>query len=419
MIDNFDILIPVYGQSYALGAIDDPEASPYNIEPVRPERLLMPGDGVGIWPRRAPFQSYQSLREGRDRELHGYPICETICSEVGRLVIDALRSKRDDTTRVVMAVVGQGGQPIVRFAPAARCFVELQMLVETCAAVSRSQGRTLVVPGFVFLQGQADSSLPVMSWTRVRQLIALQQATEAMVRGITGQTQPVTMFNCDPGRVTTCVDGDWPTPEIAIASEEAERLDPGRHVHVGAMYAHQHHIAVGKSGSHPNVVGYRTLGAAVGAAINRHLTGLGYVAPTVDGWSLLDASTVVARLRLPTGAAAVVDRSDTAVKCVGPYALPGAGWSARDYFSIVGGEPISVVDVTVADQFHPKLPPTSIVLHLSRPAGAGLELSYAARRTARHPHWGRSRGLVRSSAEPIVVPNAGEVHAWLNPTVLR
>ncbi|GLK79683.1 hypothetical protein [Methylopila turkensis] len=413
---SVDYLIPVYGQSYALGLIDSDDR-PYNEEAKHPDRLLMPGAPGYVFPADRAFDSYEPLVERRRDELYGAAVSETICSECGHQIVVGLEKRGDVSSRIVMAVVGRGGRAFKTFVEGGLYFAQLTTLVERCHRVSAAQGRRLIVPAIVFLQGQAEHKTGTRHWTRLRQVLQLQEAFEDVVRSITGQSRSVPMFHTDPGNTAPPGADGWAFPDVAMAAEQAGRLSPLKHVNAGAMYAIQHTLS-GKGG-HPTVMGYRMLGAQIGNAISRRMAGLGHVATSVETWRMFDARTALVQLRTPDQTFAAVDWTNAIVKFKEPYGLgSGGGWTARDGESIRGGLPLTVESVLHGPEFQDSLSPDTIVLRFSREIIGAPELAYATTVTHRRHHHGRGRGVIRSSGNPMRLDNAWPVHNWLHPIVL-
>jgi len=405
-----DFLVPVYGQSFAIGTIDE-LAPVYNGSAISP-RVLMPDTGLHF--QHDDINNFVELQESinESRPMRS----ETVCSECGWRLLKGLERAKDLSSNVIMAMVGSGGRRIEHFLPGSKHFQELTQLVRRCAEISRRRERQLKVLGVIFLQGQADSGLEIRHWTRTAQILSLQSTIQSMISDELADPSVVPLVNMDPGKTSVINEDDWRLPEIATAAENAARIAPDRIINVGAAYPHLHSLEP-HSGAHPTVTGYRSMGAQIGAALWRHVRGLGHIATSVDSWTMLDEKTAVVRLRLQHSDRLTLDWTNRTVKIRTPHFLgESGGWAARDFESQTNGRPLEILSIFLPTEEHPRLA-DSLLLTFSRSPGAGLEMTYASNPTKKRTHYGRPRGVVRGSI-PLKIADAFPIHNWLIPSHL-
>jgi hypothetical protein len=107
----------------------------------------------------------------------------------------ALATRLPSTAAVVTASFGIGGAPISTLGTTSRPYKNMIRYVQRLQVMCALAGVTLIVPGIIWVQGEADVTGNAATWTTALQ--AIQTTADSQIRAITGQTQTVAFF-CNP-----------------------------------------------------------------------------------------------------------------------------------------------------------------------------------------------------------------------------
>ncbi|HVI27631.1 hypothetical protein [Hansschlegelia sp.] len=415
---SVDVILLVYGQSYALGTTDDYAGStPYNTTPRHP-KLYMPGGAAALFPNGRSFSGYQPLIEQKFADERSVTV-ETLCSECGGYILDQLDARfgAGNTPRLIMGVHGEIARGWPYFMPGSVNWNAFMALVDNCVAASAAEGRRAIVGAVIFDQGQNDSAEDIRRWARTQRTMGLREAIERGVRERTGQSERVPLIEIDPCR--GFYSEQWRAPEIALAAADAARQSPGLHVYVGAAYQHQHSAT---DGTHPTVQGHRTRGAAIGRAILEGVFGGGWIALQPKRWFMRSAT--VARVvvgGLDWGQTLAIEPPGVIIAddVANPLGA-GKGFVARDAAGVESATDLVITSVALAgtstpDTIKAGAPVDQIDITFAAAPGPGLQIICAGRRQAGGHHAGRARSAFRDDTSLTIAGVADPIRNFLSP----
>lgn len=401
----------LYGQSYAMGTIDNDEyaaATPYNSTPFDEDYAFMPSVGLQV---DTAFTSLSPLFEQKNG--NGSTV-ETISSEWVKGVHEAWVARSLTKAPIVVCAGGDGGQPIQELGMGSDPFEALMLKVQRVVAAAAAIGLTVVCDVSCYLQGQANRSGNVVmtrhEWARA--MATMQRQLEMRVRAITGQVEPIPMLLEQISR------GAIPA-EICMGAVLAAERSPDRIILLNPDYALEHSA----TGDHPTVSGYRRLGRYAAAATVGTIYGFDYRPMMVRRFWMNSTTTLHIEIECPKGADLIKDTSSDLVNTTGLD--NGAGIQAWDKN---GALTINSVTVTtnhdsISYSGDTNIAGTLEVTFSSAPDANSLVAQYAH---GRPPGAGTGqgglggsykgpRGLFRADDGAAVADLTLPIHSWVQP----
>lgn len=401
----------LYGQSYAMGTIDNDEydaATPYNSTPFDEEYAFMPSVGLQV------DTSFTSLAPLFEQKNGNGSTVETIASEWVKGVHEAWVARSLTKAPIVVCAGGDGGQPIQALGMGSDPFEALMVKVQRVVNAAAAIGLQVVCDVSCYLQGQANrSGNAVMTrheWARA--MATMQRQLEMRVRAITGQVEPIPMLLEQISR------GAIPA-EICLGAMLAAERSPDRIILLNPDYALEHST----TSAHPTVPGYRRLGRYAAMATVGAVYGFDYRPMIVRKHWMNSTTTLHIEIECPKGADLIKDTSSDLVNVTGLD--NGAGIQAWDKNGAVTIDSVTVVsnhdsneysgDTNIAGTlevtFNSAPDENSLVCQYAhgRPPGAGtgqggLGGSYSG-----------PRGLFRADDGAAVTDLTLPIHSWVQP----
>jgi hypothetical protein len=257
---SFDdaIIIPIYGQSNALGYSANPSLTDFN---KYPENLF----NDSLFPLIENFTIEPNSTT--------FAFAETSMSASGEKVFsDILQKSTSNRTAVIALKIGQGGQPITTFIKGGSKYDSLLTAIKNAAFPYLAIGKTVRVPAFCYVQGEAEIS----TTTDYKGLLTqLQVDLNADIKVITGQSQDVhcCLYNLSYVNSTNATTKNtFAFSEFRVAKAQYELIrDNSKFIISTPTYGINHNLT---DAIHFSNVGQRQLGVYQGDAISKLLNGV-------------------------------------------------------------------------------------------------------------------------------------------------
>lgn len=244
----------VTGQSLAVGVAGGPPLSL-----VQPFGNLM--FDAGVMPGDDALERFEPLVEG-DVIPGTKLVVETLSSAFANLVADLARANAVDAHDVLVSVHAQGAKTYAQLKKGTRAYDRGMAQVAAARDIAKSQGKSYVVRAVLNVHGESDHA--EKSTHYLADLLEWQADYERDVRALTGQTEPVPMFQTQISSWTKMMKGTE-TSAIPAAQLEAHVRSEGKVVLVGPKY----HLQYARDGVHLTNEGYRHLGEEYAKAYRR------------------------------------------------------------------------------------------------------------------------------------------------------
>jgi hypothetical protein len=257
---SFDdaIIIPIYGQSNALGYTANPSLTDFN---KYPENLF----NDSLFPLIENFTIEPNSTT--------FAFAETSMSSSGEKVFsDILQKSTTNRTAVIALKIGQGGQPITTFIKGGSRYDPLLTAIKNAAFPYLAIGKTVRVPAFCYVQGEAEIS----TTTDYKGLLTqLQVDLNTDIKAITGQTQDVhcCLYNLSYVNSTNATTKNtFAFSELRVVKAQYELIrDNSKFIISTPTYGITYNAT---DAIHLSNVGQRQLGIYQGDAISKLLNGI-------------------------------------------------------------------------------------------------------------------------------------------------
>ena len=392
---RYDDVIDAYGvggQSLAGGATVGPAVATTSLYP---GRALMPADmGVRVtagW-RFAQFADAVETYNGTSGEG------ETITTSMLSHLIQANDAITGAARRKIVGFVSAvGGTAFADLRRGSFPFQNFLDAVEDATAIARASGYRLRVPGYVWIQGQNETSDGTTAEQYFNMLRSFARDLGDDVMQITGQHERPMLYIVQTSTVNNALGLDQ---QVQMAQLRAGRTDWARVV--CPLYHLPSSSSSGADSIHKNGAGTNLMGQLVARATFAESQGLGWQALSVRSARLTSSTKILIDCDVPV-APIVIDTTGA----VNPAGLQGLnGFDVQ----LPNGTYATIASMAVVNS-------TSIELTMSAPiTAAWVRVAYAMRRNAGTtddtPSTG-ARGCVRDSATGANLYGLGTPANWL------
>ena len=244
----------VTGQSLAIGVSGAPALSLS-----QPFGNLM--FNTGVMAGGEGLEAFEPLVEG-DNIPGSKAIVETMSSAFANLASELARAGGGDAHDILMSVHASGAKPYARLKRGSKAYDNGMAQVAAGRDIAKRLGKSYVVRAVVNVHGEADHAEKSARYSA--DLLQWQADYEKDVRALTGQVEPVPMFQTQISSWTKMMKGTE-TSAIPGAQLEAHVKSGGRVVLVGPKY----HLQYVKDGVHLTSEGYRHMGEDYAKAYRR------------------------------------------------------------------------------------------------------------------------------------------------------
>ena len=233
-----------------------------------PDNALMFDAGV-VPDEGETLTSFEALVEADGPGAgEGGSIKETICSGFAEVVLEKFETAFGFKPTILMTVAAHGGTPYRGLQRGTDTDTEMVRQIQRAVEIAGPLGKRIIVPAVIIQHGEADNANDVSREQYSRMLTQWRINTEATIRAITGQYEPVRALIPQCNRRSDSASKDSRTPWAALI---ASRMDP--HITcVGPIYD-----AMGDSTqTHPYSWDYERMGRRYGFAAFDEIFDVGY-----------------------------------------------------------------------------------------------------------------------------------------------
>lgn len=247
----------VTGQSLAVGVSGAPALSL-----AQPFGNLM--FNTGVMAGGEDLESFEPLVEG-DNIPGSKAIVETMSSAFANLVAELARGERDSRGEghdLLLSVHGSGAKTYAQLKKGTKAYERGMAQVTAGRDIAKRLGKSYVVRAIANVHGESDHA--EKSTRYARDLLQWQADYEKDIKALTGQVEPVPMFQTQISSWTRMMKGTE-TSAIPGAQLAAHLASAGKVVLVGPKY----HLQYSKDGVHLTSEGYRHMGEDYAKAYRR------------------------------------------------------------------------------------------------------------------------------------------------------
>lgn len=414
------LLLPFMGQSLAEGT-QPTGPNPISTTVRYPGRALMPATGARFFDAfkegsasGADYGYFDELIGARET-LEASGLSESPVSgfvnHFTKLIDDAFPTGAK--CRVASFVAARGGTQLLNLKEGSNAFRQILRGVQLAVDAEARKGRTVVVPGVNWIQGEADVLNPAYSEIGLE---LLRRALSARIKAITGQSQEVMLFLAQTNSVNSGVSAIY--QRVQLRQLLAAQRYPFIRL-VGPLYPWpmEQSSNVASSQVHKSAVGTNRIGMMFARRVFDEICGVGCIAFAPTNAFMVNPNLMQVEFDVPF-APLVMDTSDTTIRTAG---IPG--YYGFEVFA--GGYPPAQGDAgyasgSIAVTAHQIFAPTILRLQLaSNPTTRSLWLAYAWRRndtgatTPDGPVTG-ARGCLRDSTAHVSLMDGVTSQNWCN-----
>jgi len=246
----------ITGQSLSVGVSGAPPLSTS-----QPFHNLM--FNTGVMAGGEDLESFEPLVEG-DFIPGSKAVVETMSSAFANLVTELSLAGGDPSARhdLLVSVHGSGAKQYARLKKGTKPYENGMAQVVAGRDIARRMGKTYVVRAIATVHGESDHAEQNDHYDD--DLLEWQADYERDIKAITGQSEPVPMFQTQISSWTRMMKGTE-TSAVPIAQLSAHRKSNGKVVLVGPKY----HLSYSKDGVHLTARGYRHMGEDYAKAYRR------------------------------------------------------------------------------------------------------------------------------------------------------
>ncbi|MBX3231823.1 MAG: hypothetical protein KIT84_45010 [Labilithrix sp.] len=215
---------------------------------------------TGVMAGGEGLESFQPLTEG-DNIPGSKAIVETMSSSFANLVAELAREAGGEHD-VLMSVHASGARTYAQLKRGTRFYNNGMAQVTAARDIAKALGKSYVVRAVTTVHGESDHA--EKSTRYEADLLAWQADYERDVQALTGQTEPVPLFQTQISSWTKMMGGTT-TSAIPAAQLAAHLASAGKVVLVGPKY----HLPYSKDGVHLTAEGYRHMGEDYAKAYRR------------------------------------------------------------------------------------------------------------------------------------------------------
>ena len=401
---NVLYVIPCMGQSNALGAVDTGSLVAGSPISGNQGRALMPSPTCRLLPSYGyRVQSLAPLVEAVASGSVGETMGSGLVNHLLSYLDAAVSGNKPPICWFVSAIGNTYLWELKRGSPVYMCAL---WAIEDIVRLARADGMRVVVPAFVWYQGENDV-YGTQQEAYTAGLLQYRRQFEDDVVAITGQTERVTMFVPQIARVSSAETFQ----QIHAAELEAAAIDPFIRIPGPTYFAPASSVAANYP--HKSNVGQNRIGQMVGRAIFAEMCGNGW-RPTMAIKVYFVSSTVIrVQCHVPV-APLVIDTTGD----VNPSGLPTGNYNGFDVQDSTGAY-LTISGIAVSNPQY-TVSGTGIDITLSSaPTNFPLLVSYAMRRNSTSdsttfdgPVTG-ARGCIHDSAADASIYDSHLSYNWL------
>ncbi len=218
---------------------------------------------TGVMAGNEDLDAFEPLVEG-DNIPGSKAVVETMSSGFANLVAEMSRAMGEGVAPhdILMSVHGSGAKPYALLKKGTKPYATGMTQVTAARDLAKKLGKSYVVRAVTLVHGESDHA--EKSTRYEADLLEWQRDYEADIKALTGQSEPVPMFETQISSWTRMMKGTT-TSEIPGAQLGAHLHSNGKIVLVGPKY----HLHYSKDGVHLTANGYRHMGEDYAKAYRR------------------------------------------------------------------------------------------------------------------------------------------------------
>lgn len=216
---------------------------------------------TGVMAGGEDLEAFEPLVEG-DNIPGSKALVETMSSSFANLVAQISRAEPGDSHDMLMSVHGSGAKTYAQLKKGTKPYRNGMAQIAAAKDIASKRGSSYVVRAILTVHGESDHA--EKSTRYEADLLEWQADYEKDVRALTGQTEPVPLFQTQMSSWTKMMRGTE-TSAIPGAQLAAHLVSAGKVVLVGPKYQ----LAYAKDGVHLTNEGYRHMGEEYAKAYRR------------------------------------------------------------------------------------------------------------------------------------------------------